>query len=137
MRVVPLALALLLAAFGVGAAYGFGEMIERSLPGSYHDSPPSLYAWVGAFYGAIGVVLMLSALYLTSLTIRDSGRIPVAGLAVPFLVLACFLPYERWIGSAGYALNVLLGAIALAAAVAFVRQVVRTRRGARRAIVPH
>jgi hypothetical protein len=53
-------------------------------------------------------------------------------LAVPILVLACFLPYERWIGSPGYAVNVLLGLLAIAATAVYVRTLLGGGQGARR-----
>jgi len=129
MRAAYLALSVLLAAAGVFCAAGFGEMIERSLPGSYHDSAPSVYASVGVVYGAIGVVLMLCALYLLSLGLGSTRRPPLWVTVAPLLVLAAFLPFARWMASVGYVANLLFGSLAAVMVAVLTQLLAAQQRG--------
>jgi hypothetical protein len=113
--------AALLLTLGLGAVLGIfaaGHFVEMTLPGHYRDSPARAYRNAAFYWGAFGALCGLATLYLAAGLVRgrDSWRVPPSGLALIAVLLASVMPYEGWIGSIGYAVNALLGGLAIALA---------------------
>ena len=111
-----LAASVVLLAGAVLFALGCGEGIRESLPGSYHDSQPRVYAVVGVLYGLLSAGFAIAALHaISSLFILGSDWTPRAsGWLAALLTPVAALPFDRILDSeSALAMNLLFGAAAL------------------------
>jgi hypothetical protein len=107
-------------ALAVVFAYGCGDGVRTALPGSYHDSQPSVYLTVGVLEGAMSIGFAIAALHvLSSVLTRGDPDFPEAGCLLSALLLpATALPYDGildWDGA--WAINGVLIAVTLTLAI--------------------